>query len=78
MLDKQIHIYSLDTSDFYNQSEQKLHDHMFLCYIHRYNLKNKLQKVTKLKEKSTDENAIIDYKQKINKYNQFIKKVNIK
>jgi arsenate reductase-like glutaredoxin family protein len=42
-LDKQIHIYSVDTSFFYNQSEREIHDYMLGQYIYR----NEIKKLTK-------------------------------
>ena len=42
-LSKQIHLYTLDTSAFYNKEEQEINDKMKKKYIRQYKL-NKIQK----------------------------------
>jgi Zn finger protein HypA/HybF involved in hydrogenase expression len=61
LLDAQIHVYSLDTGDFYNEAEMKIHKHMTKCYIHKHKLQQKYKK------------ADVHLKLKIDKW---IKKVN--
>ena len=53
-LDKQVHIYSIDTSAFYNKKEEKVHNCLAKMYIFRKYLKNKLEKPDKLEEGMVD------------------------
>ena len=50
-LSKQVHVYSLDTSDFYNQEESKIHKYLNKYYIYRMKLKNKSAKEKDLEVK---------------------------
>ena len=53
-LNKQIHIYSLDTSAFYDDEEMRIHRHLNKIYIFRDMLikrRNKIKEDNELKEK---------------------------
>lgn len=83
ILDKQIHVYSLDTSDFYNPEESKIHKHLNKLYAHRkllkkLNKKNKESEKTKyLKKHITKTNKRITIlKEKL--YKQFEKNVEVR
>ncbi len=49
-LQKQIHVYSLDTSSFYNESERKIHNRMNEYYICRNKIKKSYKKSDKDKK----------------------------
>lgn len=66
-LNKQIHIYSVDTSAFYNVKEKKLHKRMNKFYIYRNYLKKLLNK------KTLADYEIEDYHIRLTKINQKIK-----
>lgn len=66
-LNKQIHIYSLDTSCFYNENELKIHNHMYK----RYRFKTRLHKL--LNDKNLDGDALDVVNKHITSNNKGIK-----
>jgi hypothetical protein len=63
-LNKQIHIYSVDTSAFYNDGEMKLHRRLSALYVYRTKLKKKRDK---FKSKFTNEEKTEIHKEKFDK-----------
>lgn len=55
-LDKQVFIYSLDTSSFYNDAESKIHQKLLRLYIIKKQLKSKIEKQNR--ENDLDANRI--------------------
>ncbi len=55
-LEKQVYIFSLDTSSFYNEDEQKIHIKLLKLYKLKKDIKNKINKISK--ELSKEENNI--------------------
>lgn len=69
-LTNQVHIYSVDTSFFYNENEQKTHDRMNSMFI----LRNKLKKeIAKIERTSKDCEEISKLKEKVRLLNKYIK-----
>ena len=69
-LNKQIHIYTVDTSSFYNEEEMAIHNNMNELYRYKtelYNLKNKL------KDSESDAKEISDYITSINRSIKYYK-----
>ena len=54
-LQNQIHIYSVDTSDFYKKREKKIHKKLCKLYYIKKKLKTKISKLEKNKEKENNE-----------------------
>lgn len=75
-LDNQIYIFSVDTSAFYNDKENKIHKKMMKNYILRNKFKSKLIKLKKYLNKTNDELLISKIKVNINKYIDKINKIN--
>lgn len=68
-LDKQIHVYSVDTSAFYNQYEQRIAKLMSKYYHRRYNLINKKTNT------DNEKKEIYECNKKIKKYKKLLKKI---
>jgi len=47
-LSKQIHLYSVDTDNFYYQSEDEIHTQLIDCYIYRSKVRKERKKITKI------------------------------
>lgn len=71
-LDKQIHIYSVDTSSFYSNYELKTHKILNKYYIHRNELNIEKNKVSKKMKKNYNE----QFQLELNKINQSIRIIN--
>ncbi|NFH40707.1 hypothetical protein FC977_13660 [Clostridium sporogenes] len=71
-MNKQVHIYSVDTSAFYNEEEKKIHSKMNKYYLFKKILKNRIIKYdNKLKSKNVKNKIKEHYKllKNITKYN---------
>lgn len=74
-LEKQVHIYSVDTSTFYNKDEKKIHSQLNILYTYRKELTRKRNKYIKKYKKSFKNNKWeCDIKKKISLTNKVIKK----
>jgi len=71
-LNKQIHIYTVDTSSFYNEEEMTIHKNMnelYRCKTELYNIINKLKK----DEQQTSESEVVEISDYITSINRTIK-----
>jgi len=69
-LKKQIHIYSVDTSAFYNKEEFRIHKHLGKLYRYKFDLHKKRDKL-----KGKNEDLKIYYTKHISNANKMIKKL---
>lgn len=58
-LQTQVHIYSVDTSDFYKKRERKIHEKLSKLYVFRNKLKKKLKKEKNSELKTKTNNCLI-------------------
>lgn len=73
-LTNQIHIYSVDTSFFYNENEQKTHSRMNSMFILRSYDKKEIEKIEKKKNKTEEDITNLNkLKQRVRFLNKFIK-----
>lgn len=68
-LDKQVYIYSVDTSSFYNKNELKTHEILSKCYILRKKYKDEYKKAEKMKDKE----SVSRYAKRLRIINRYIK-----
>ena len=64
-LEKQIHVYSLDTACFYNQNELAIHNKLLRLYHLRSNIKNNKKSILYTQQLNRIDKFINYYKQKL-------------
>ncbi|EES90334.1 conserved hypothetical protein [Clostridium phage D-1873] len=60
-MNKQIHIYSVDTSAFYNENEMQIHNRLNKYYLFRKILAEKLNRLNQKKDKCKDKDIYTQY-----------------